>query len=278
MAKKDHGHKKGESHVDESWLIPYADLLTLLLALFIVLFAASNIDKDKFQQIMQAFYYSFRPTISAGAGSDPISLGTTTSQMILPDLMIPPVPPPEPPDGKGKDQRRDEQLMALFNAINNYIDTNKLDKQISINQQGNSIHITLTSDVWFASGSADISKGHREIAKKLGDMIESSYSSYSGVSGKKDTPDGSGETVREMEIIITGHTDNLPISGTRFKSNWYLSAARALNFMEAMLENSHLEPRLFNARGYGEFEPISDNSTEEGRRINRRVEVRITLH
>ena len=265
MAKKGHGHsKKDHGHIDETWLIPYADLLTLLLALFIVLFAASNIDKDKYQQIMQSFYYSFRPTIiQDGGGGDPIGSASPT---ILPEITLP-IPPPEPPEDRGKDQRRKEQLTSLFNVIKSYVDVNNLDKQISLSQQGNFILITLNSDIWFASGSADISQAHREVARKLGDMIEASYSSGTGDKA----------TSREMEIIITGHTDNVPMSGARFKSNWYLSATRALNFMEAMLENSKLEPRLFSARGYGEFEPVADNSTEEGRRLNRRVEVLITV-
>ena len=235
--------KATEGHVDETWLIPYSDLLTLLLALFIVLFAASSIDKEKYQEIMQVFYNSFRPT------------QTVTSGELYPegvDIMT------IPPSGEMEGQKGTEQLSTLFNTIAAYIDANGLADKISLKLQDDFLLLTLTSDVLFASGSAEISAAQSDIAQKLGAMIAASYT-------------------QKMEIIITGHTDNVPMSSAQYKSNWFLSAVRALNFMEAMLENSTLEPQVFSARGYGEFSPIASNDTAEGRMLNRRVEVLVTV-
>ena len=77
------------------------------------------------------------------------------------------------------------------------------------------------------------------------------------------------------EIIVSGHTDNQPISTSEFESNWDLSSSRAIRFMDVLLSTKKLDPRLFSAIGYGEYRPVSDNSTNLGRSKNRRVEVSI---
>ena len=76
-------------------------------------------------------------------------------------------------------------------------------------------------------------------------------------------------------IIVSGHTDNVPIRNSQFDSNWHLSVMRAVNFMKILLENDDLDPRSFSAKGFGEFEPIASNATAEGRMKNRRVEILI---
>ncbi len=76
-------------------------------------------------------------------------------------------------------------------------------------------------------------------------------------------------------IIISGHTDNIPIRNKQFESNWELSVFRAVNFMKLLLENTALNPADFSAKGFGEFKPVESNKTSEGRAKNRRVEVLI---
>src|SRR5690606_35132354 len=86
-------------------------------------------------------------------------------------------------------------------------------------------------------------------------------------------------TLLEMDpprnIIITGHTDNVPIKNSEFQSNWELSVTRAVNFMKVLLEEGKLDPRWFSDKGFGEYQPIGDNKKAEGREKNRRVEVLI---
>lgn len=77
-------------------------------------------------------------------------------------------------------------------------------------------------------------------------------------------------------IIISGHTDNVPIRNAGFQSNWELSVMRAINFMKVILENNRLNPSMFSAKGFGEFKPVASNDTEEGKKKNRRVEILIT--
>lgn len=76
-------------------------------------------------------------------------------------------------------------------------------------------------------------------------------------------------------IIVSGHTDNVPISNADYDSNWHLSVMRAVNFMKLLLENEKLDPRAFSAKGFGEYNPVADNATEAGQQKNRRVEILI---
>jgi chemotaxis protein MotB len=76
-------------------------------------------------------------------------------------------------------------------------------------------------------------------------------------------------------IIISGHTDNVPIRNSNFESNWELSVMRAVNFMKIILKNDQLDPKWFSAKGFGEFQPVAGNNTKEGRAKNRRVEILI---
>ena len=245
--KKDHD----SGHMDETWLIPYADILTLLLALFIVLFCSSVLDLDRYQKIMMAFSKEFHPQQSIGIGEGGNFLPDELEDLIIPE------------DNEEEIVNvivENSQITNLFTSLSGYIKGNDLNAEMQVKIVGESLLITLTSDIWFSSGSAAISDAQRETASKIADMI--------AVSQSEDD---------FLYIVITGHTDNVPMHTAQFPSNWYLSAIRALNFMDAMLDDDRLDPRMFNARGYGEYEPIDTNETPEGRQHNRRVEVLISI-
>ena len=119
--------------------------------------------------------------------------------------------------------------------------------------------LTLSNDVWFDSGSADVSQDMRGRATVIGELLAANF------------------TVAEpFEIVVAGHTDNVPMNSARFPSNWHLSNARATNFLEMLIEDSGLEPWHFYTRSCGEYRPIRPNDSPEGRQANRRVEVMIT--
>ncbi len=77
------------------------------------------------------------------------------------------------------------------------------------------------------------------------------------------------------QLLVAGHTDDLPINSTRFRSNWELSASRATSVVHALLVEPTLDPDRVRSAGYGEYQPIADNATPEGRTRNRRVEITI---
>ncbi|CAM4368324.1 flagellar motor protein MotB [Paenibacillus alkaliterrae] len=263
MSKK-HRHEEHEEHVDESWLIPYADLMTLLLALFIVLYSMNSVDVKKFEEMSQAFSIA----LSSGSGV----LDQTTIVKIGEDDGK-----KREEEGSKEEEKKDESRQAqteeekVLEALikQEQEDLEKLKKQIDayIEKQGltsdletklnqSQLMITISDNALFAPAQASVKPESRELAVAIGKMLQN-YPNY--------------------QVVVSGHTDNKPISNAFFKSNWDLSSMRSIRFMDILLENKQLKPERFSAIGYGEHRPIADNKTVEGRAKNRRVEVSI-LH
>jgi chemotaxis protein MotB len=246
LAKKKKHH---EEHIDETWLIPYADMLTLLLALFIVLFAMSEIDANKFKQMASAFRNEF--TSGTGVMEEQATIPTPDSNPI-PDAKLGDKLSEAEQDRMDKAKKELEALEELQKKINAYIQSNKLTSSLQTQLTENGLLITILDNALFDSGSAVVKPGSREIGKKLSELLV---------------------TNPPRNIVIAGHTDNVPISTPSIQSNWELSAFRGINFMRVLLENPALKPKQVSASGYGEYRPKADNKTAEGRAKNRRVEV-----
>jgi chemotaxis protein MotB len=255
-----HKHDDHEEHVDESWLIPYADLLTLLLALFIVLYSMNSVDVKKFEEMSKAF------SIALNSGS-----GILDSPAITPEGDSPDKPKEDqikkddnPKDQKEQDAQKlreaalkqeQEDLEKLKKQLDEYIDKNGLTTDLETKLNMSQLMITISDNALFAPAQATVKPESRELAIAIGKMLQG-YPDY--------------------EVIISGHTDTTPISTVFFKSNWDLSSMRAIRFMDILLENKQLKPQQFRAVGYGEYQPIADNKTTEGKAKNRRVEVSIS--
>jgi chemotaxis protein MotB len=268
--KEDH-----EEHIDETWLIPYADLLTLLLALFIVLFATSTADQELLTAMKEAFYKEYTGVLPEIESGDPSSGGTNKGPSVVPGYESGSETEENPNNSEQNTNNNEDNTVesgesieeatanlvsVLQKEFSDYINANNLSAQMNIKAEQEGLLVTLTSDVWFPSGSAEINDSQREIATQIATMIANIQN----------------ERQVMLAVIVSGHTDNVPISGTQFPNNWSLSVTRAVNFMEALMNSSSLQPANFSARGFGEYEPISSNDTEEGRRQNRRVEVMIS--
>lgn len=239
--------KKHDDHIDESWLLPYSDILTLLLALFIVLYAMSSVDAKKFQELSQAFNSVFvgnKGVLDSGSGAS------------QPTIEI----PADKKKDKDKDkdhefqneQQEQHELEKIKKRVDQYITSNKLGNNFDTSLSSEGLLITIRDNVLFKSGSADVRKEDEETAKKLSELLYMDP---------------------QREIIISGHTDNIPIKNSKYDSNWDLSVSRAVNFMKLILENKKLDPRSFSAKGSGEYQPVASNKTKEGRAKNRRVEI-----
>ncbi|KXG11362.1 flagellar motor protein MotB [Anoxybacillus rupiensis] len=233
-----------DDHINESWLIPYADLLTLLLALFIVLFASSQIDQKKFQEIAR----SFSSALSGGAGvlDFPSPVEQDNPQTSLPDK--------EKLTKNQQAKNEQKELQQIQAKINQYIEQQHLQGELKTTLTEEGLLVTILNDVLFDSGSAEVRPQDRQIASEISRLLVMNP---------------------PRNIIVSGHTDNVPIRNANFSSNWELSVMRAVNFMKLLLENKQLDPRLFSAKGYGEFKPVASNGTPEGRMKNRRVEILI---
>ncbi len=240
MAKKTKRRKKHEEHIDESWLVPYADILTLLLALFIVLFSASTVDQEKMMKMSQVFSEIF----DGGTGFLDENAIIEQSQIIN-NLTA---------EQKAYLEER-EALKEIQVELDNFIAVNELENTFATSMTDAGLLITITDKVLFDPGKADIKPEYLTVVDKLSQVLKMDPS---------------------RNIVITGHTDNVPQRGGEFDSNWELSVMRAVSLLEIIIErNPSLDPKYFSAKGFGEYNPIASNDTADGRSQNRRVEVLI---
>lgn len=232
-------HEEHEEHISESWLVPYADILTLLLALFIILYASSSIDQEKYQAIMETFQSEFTGTK-------------------IPDnqegLSTAPKPPDQqqvvPPKKEEKEDKIDAGLDELKQKLEKYINANKLNAVVSLEDTLRGVEVSIKDVVFFDSGSAQLK--------------EQSFKTLNGIVGLINTVPNS--------ISIEGHTDNQPISTSTFKSNWELSADRAASVLH-YFDKKNVDPKRMQFTGYGEYQPLVPNNTVKNRQANRRVTI-----
>lgn len=231
-----------EEEASEAWLLPYSDLMTLLLALFICLFAISQTDETKLTQMAQAFSSAFNmggPSFFQGAGP---------AQNSSRDMMS------SEDGGMEAYLAENTQMEAVKRQLDTYIDQNDLNEEISTMMTEDGLMIRIKENALFPSGSAQLTEGVQRIGPAIAALI----------------------APIPQRILVTGHTDNVPINSAQFPSNWELSSMRAINFMKYILsQDGRMNPARFSAMGRSEYRPIADNATPEGRAQNRRVEVLI---
>jgi chemotaxis protein MotB len=234
-------HKKHDEHIDESWLLPYSDLMTLLLALFIVLFASSSIDQEKLDKMSSVFTEIFEGSSGFMDNTSVIENPTSITDGLSAQEAA-----------YIQDQR---ELKEIQERIDNFIAVNELESTFATKITDEGLLITIRDSILFDPGKADVKQNYRSIAVELSKLLQLDPARH---------------------IVVTGHTDNVPQNNAEFRSNWELSVMRAVNLMSLIMSsNPQLDPKYFSAKGYGEYNPIASNDTETGRAQNRRVEVLI---
>ncbi|MFD0698690.1 flagellar motor protein MotB [Paenibacillus sp. GCM10027628] len=255
MSKKKK-HEDHEEHIDETWLIPYADLLTLLLALFIILFASSQLDSKKYDSIMHSLNNAFT------GGEAPFSMSNLIPINQDANATKNNGKEQNPPKSDGKQdsqlaaklQKEEKDLEELKKSMDAFIKENHLSEQLTTKLDNEKLTITISDRALFDSGSATVKQEAQTLAVSMADLL-SRYPGY--------------------QVEVAGHTDNIPIHRQDFETNWDLSAKRAVNFMKILLNNSKIDPASYHSVGFGEYRPIASNDTTDGRAKNRRVEVSI---
>lgn len=240
MARKKQ-HEKEPNH--ERWLVSYADFITLLFAVFVTLYAMSQTDKKKVEEIMASMANSFGFTTSSASKAAVIEMG---SMNIIPSLQKNAVAPPT----RGKSRGSNEDFKQTKRAIEAYLTKAGAQDKVSVSITQRGLVVSLKEAGFFDSGSAALK--HSSVAL-LNDVM-GSLSGYSNM------------------LRIEGHTDNVPISSAAFPSNWELSTARATNVLQHLMKQD-FEPQRMSAAGYGEYHPVADNSSAEGRQKNRRIDI-----
>jgi chemotaxis protein MotB len=220
-----------ENH--ERWIVSYADMVTLLFALFVVLFATSDANPQKLQSVHNSIEQAF--SIGVLQGSNGSSAVLNQGGGITPSIS----------------EIKSNNLAALEATLGGFAKSNNLEGKIQIRSDADSITISLADNLLFDSGSADLRPGSQDVLAQVALAL-------------KGLPN---------EMRIEGHTDNVPVNSPDFPTNWELSAARASRVLRFMREQGGLTANDLFLAGYAETHPIADNSTPEGRALNRRADI-----
>ncbi|MBI5143738.1 MAG: OmpA family protein [Candidatus Omnitrophica bacterium] len=146
-----------------------------------------------------------------------------------------------------------EELEAAKRELEERLSKEINDKEILLELAGRGLVITMANDILYDSGKAKLKSRSHSVLKRIASVIQ--------------------EKVPDKNIGVEGHTDNVPIKYSGWKSNWELSTARATSVLHYLIDECGIEPKRLSAIGYGEYKPIDTNETKEGRAKNRRVEI-----
>ena len=249
MARK----KEPEPHVNhERWLVSYADFITLLFAVFVVLYAMGVSDKKKVEEVVKSIQSSFG---MATAGANAAKINVIASQEITVIPALKPEVKVEPMGrartGQGKTRANEKDFRQIKAAIEAYLVKKGAQEKVSLEITRRGLIVSLKEAGFFASGQADIKPESYELINTIAEVV----------------------TQYNNPLRLEGHTDNVPISTAQFPSNWELSTARATNGLKYLLKNFDIETDKISATGYGEFRPLATNEAPEGRAKNRRVDL-----
>jgi len=255
MARR-HKHEEHANH--EAWAIPYGDLITLLLAFFVVMYAMSSVNEGKYRVLSDSLVAAFNGAPKtmepiqvgekqAGPGTDPsMNLVQAPIGQKQPQRSIAPIPMaasmPYDLDGQREELAgvADEVEQAMADLIDREL--------VTVRRHGNWVEVEIKTDILFPSGVATLSPPAEQVLAQLADTL-------------KPFPNS---------IRVEGHTDNRPISTAAFPSNWELSAARAASVVH-LFTRAGMDPSRLAVIGLGEHRPSQTNATAEGRNANRRV-------
>lgn len=212
----------------------YGDMVTLLLCFFVMLYASSSIDSSKWASIVIAF------------GGSP---GVLMSQ----EAVLENAQQQDPSKKKNSSNNGEKNAQKLYEELQQYVEQNGMGSDVMVVKSGDEILVRFASNLLFDTGKAVI----RPEAEEIMSGITEAMVYYSP---------------RINMIRIEGHTDNVPIRTREFPSNWELSTTRAVNVLRYVIEQHGYPLDKISAVGYGEYHPVGDNSIEEGRRMNRRVD------
>jgi chemotaxis protein MotB len=277
MAKR----KRLEEHQNhEAWAIPYGDLVTLLLAFFVVMYAMSSVNEGKYRvlsdSLNEAFHgtpHSAQPLAEMGPHSQPLEQLplTQVNRMIVGGLpsrhmvqaaeqaeRTPAVVEGEKPGPDSAGSLADANSNELGHvaddvdaAMSSLIEAG----QVHVHRHENWVTVDISSDILFSSGAARLASPAVPVLQHLADSL-------------RRFPNA---------IRVTGHTDNRPINTAAFPSNWELSTARAASVVHLFMDRGIAAQRMA-VMGFGEYRPVDPNTTEVGRNANRRVEIMIMAH
>jgi chemotaxis protein MotB len=259
-------HHEVEHENEERWLLTYADMITLLMTLFMVLFAISSVNTSKLDLLSKSLQEAISGKIVSGGASIQETGATDKTEQSTPQPPIPAIQPvikTESPTSESGSARaaasssnaaahEEQDFQELKRKIDAYAREHGLQAklQATVEHRGLVIRL-LTDDVLFASGQAVLEPGSQGLLTAISQLLV---------------------TEVRHPIVVQGHTDNRPITSAQFPTNWELSTARATQVVRFFIRHGVLPTRL-QAAGVAAQRPIASNSNESGRSRNRRVEI-----
>ncbi len=246
LERLEHGTDHHDSSTGQNrWMVPYADLLTLLLGLFLVLFSSAQKPDAQHSNTKT----ESNTPVSTLAMASPQNPDAEQNTPLTPKQIAQQVAQKHALQNIQKDARLARQLTQKIKvALPNM-------KGIEVHQQMRGVVISLKDNILFPPGSADLTPAAHQT---LGRLVQQLHTALGG---------------QPRPIRVEGHTDNTPIATSKFPSNWELSTARATAIVRALAASRQFQTNMLSVAGYGEFKPLKDNSSIEGKQKNRRVDI-----
>ena len=233
----------------DRWLLSYSDFITLLFAFFVVLFASSHRDNVTIKKVSQSIHSGFQQmgAFSGGQSGNGVANPSSRSNPSLSTSQT-----------QKSEAESDEALTAssqdvaqLRQELEAAMGKELQEHEINMRVTAEGFVVSLNELGFFDSGKADLLPG---AAEKIG-RIAKVYSRHN------------------LDLRVEGNSDDQPIHTPEFRSNWELSTARAMAVVQLLVDDDSFDPRKISVLGYGQYRPIADNTTPEGRRMNRRVDL-----
>jgi chemotaxis protein MotB len=239
-------NKHAEHVNNERWLVSYADFITLLFAFFVVMFSVSQVDSKRVGRFTQSFTEALDWSGMQAGGQGLLTGGKADTKQKSAAI------------GNARAASRALESAAVSETLQKLREAFEKEsvqipelKGLTVIRLRGEVVLRLPERLMFDVGDARLHDDGRKALSSIADVLAS----------------------RPVRVRVEGHTDAKPISTPRYPSNWELSTDRAVAVVRYFVESGKLEPKALSAAGYGEYHPIADNDTPEGRAMNRRVDI-----
>ncbi|SNX55511.1 flagellar motor protein MotB [Thermoanaerobacterium sp. RBIITD] len=235
MHRRKKFNESSEQGDEKEWMNTYADMMSLLLTFFVLMFSMATLDTNKFESIISSFQ-GYIGILDSGKTTN-----TELSQLVSQGSL----------NKNISNKKEDVELLKLYTEIKDYLKKNNMENNVNVELNERGLLIRFKDTVLFDTGSADIKPESLNTLTKFAQILKDA----------------------KRPIIVEGHTDNVPISNSTYKSNWELSTTRAVNVVKYFIDIQKMNPELLSAAGYGEYHPVAPNDSDANRSKNRRVDI-----
>jgi chemotaxis protein MotB len=236
--------RKNSSGEKCTWLITMSDLMQLLLTFFVLLFSMSSLNPEKFA----AAALSIQGALIGPEMGESI-IESYEGEEIIPTDNIKVI------QEEKIGIEISNEIIETYHKVDKFIKDNGLQADVRVQLNADGVLVDIKDAILFDTGSAQLKSSGLEVLKKLEPLINDF----------------------DNDIVVEGHTDNVPISGGQYPTNWELSAARALSVVRYLSEDVNIDPERLSARAYGEYNPIAPNDSPQNKALNRRVNLFIVF-